>query len=443
MRKFIPRSLLNLYHWRTAIAAKIFYRDPSRALVVIGVTGTNGKSTTVNLIARILEEAGYKVGLVSTVNIKIGSEERLNTLKMTMPGRFYLQRILRKMVEAGCEFAVIETSSEGIAQYRHLGINYDAAVFTNLTAEHLAAHGGFENYKKAKLELFGKLALDQRKVLGGKAVPKIIMANADDRHAKEFLDFPADKKVTYSVANPSDFQAKNIKIEPTGINFEIRDSRFVIRLLGEFDVYNCLAAIAATSAFGINLETAKRALEKVSGIPGRMEKIETGQNFTALVDYAPEPTGLSYLYKTVKKWPHERIVHVLGSTGGGRDKSRRPILGYIAGTNADVVVVTNEDPYDDKPQEIIDDVAEGAERAGKVASQNLFKILDRRAAIAFALQSAKANDLVLVTGKGAEQAMVVARGRKIPWDDRKVIRELLRELQYNSNQRINTNATNS
>lgn len=428
MKKFIPRSVLNLYHWRTAIAAKIFYRDPSRALVVIGVTGTNGKSTTVNLIARILEEAGHKVGLVSTVNIKIGDQERLNTLKMTMPGRFYLQRILRQMVDAGCEFAVIETSSEGIAQYRHLGINYDAAVFTNLTAEHLAAHGGFDNYKKAKLELFGKLALDPRKILRGKAVPKIIVANADDRHAKEFLDFPTDKKITYSVDSPSDFQAKDVKVDETGIRYSLFAIPYSLSLLGEFDVYNCLAAIAATAALGINLETIKRALEKVTGIPGRMEKIEEGQDFMVLVDYAPEPTGLSYLYKTVKKWPHGRILHVLGSTGGGRDKSRRPILGYIAGTNADVVIVTNEDPYDDGPQEIIDDVAKGAGDAGKVLSQNLFKILDRRAAIAFALKYAKTNDLVLITGKGAEQAMVVARGKKIPWDDRRVVREELKKL---------------
>lgn len=428
LKKIIPKVVLDFYHLFLARLAGLWYGFPSDQLIVIGVTGTNGKSTTVNLIARILEEAGHKVGLTSTVNFQIGNKVWLNNLKMTMPGRFLLQKLLRDMVRAGCSHAVIETSSEGIAQFRHVAINYDVLTFTNLTAEHLASHGGFANYKSSKLKVFRALASSPHKHFARAVIPKVIAANLDDSHGRDFLVFAADKKITYSIRESSDFQGTDIRLDSTGLKFEVAGVAINLQLLGKFDVYNSLAAIASTNCLGVSVATAKIALEKVTGVPGRMERIDAGQDFWVLVDYAPEPTGLHHMYETILEWPHSRIIHILGSTGGGRDKSRRAILGYIAGSKADIVIVTNEDPYDDDPQEIIDDVAKGALQARKKLGENLFKILDRREAIAFSLKQAQANDLVVITGKGAEQAMVVRSGRKVPWDDREVVREELTRL---------------
>lgn len=424
IKKFIPKAVLSIYHLSLAHLANFIYGAPSEKLIVIGVTGTNGKSTTVNLIAKILQEAGHKVVISSTVNFSNGKKEWLNDLKMTMPGRFFLQKLLSEGVKNSCQFAVIESSSEGILQHRHIGVHYDDMVFTNLTPEHIEAHGGYENYKNAKLEYFRHLETLPYKIInnpdasvGARKIPKGIMANADDPHAQEFLNFKVDKKITFSKAD-----AKNFIATEQGISFEYDNLNFSLQLKGVFDVYNALAAILTCKVFGIDLAIAKQALEKIPNIPGRMELIEEGQNFKVLVDYAPEPESLKQLYATIKNWPHEKIIHLLGSTGGGRDIGRRKILGNIAGANADIVIVTNEDPYNDDPQQIIDDVANGA--------PNAIKILDRREAIAKALSLAQENDLVLLTGKGSEQKMAIKHGY-IPWDDRQVAREELKNLLKN------------
>ena len=403
LRKLVPKPILSFYHLALAKTAAFWYGNPSEKLIVIGVTGTNGKSTTVNMIASILQEAGYKVGLTSTINFRIAGQEKLNDLKMTMPGRFWLQRQLARMMAAGCRFAVIESSSEGIAQHRHVGIHYDAMVFTRLRPEHLERHGGFENYKQAKLEYFRHLERLPRKV----DVPKVIVVNAEDEHSKDFLNFKVDQKITFSASDAADLHLK---------------------LAGKFNLLNAAAAIAVTTAYGVARDVAKAALEKIEIIPGRVEYVREGQPFEVMVDYAPEPNSLSALYETLAAIAKKRLIHVLGSTGGGRDRSRREVLGRMAGKTADIVVVTNEDPYDDDPQEIIDDVAKGALEAGKILGRNLFKILDRRAAIHKALTLAQPGDLVLLTGKGAEQAMVVAGGKKIKWDEREVVREELGKI---------------
>lgn len=427
IKKFVPNFLLSLYHLTLAHTASLVYGNPSKKIVVIGVTGTNGKSTTVNLITKILEEAGFKTALTSTVNFKIGDREWLNDLKMTMPGRFFLQRLLKKAVDSECKFAVIESSSEGILQHRHIGIHYDAMVFTNLTPEHIEAHGGFENYLNAKKKYFHHLESLPHKLLDGKKIPKIIVVNYDDPHSKEFLDFNADKKITFGKNYSGDFVGSNLTTTENGISFRANSTDFSLNLKGIFDFYNALAAIATTSGFGVDLPTAKLALEKIPSVPGRMEIIDEGQDFKVLVDYAPEPESLQQLYATVKKWPHGKIIHLLGSTGGGRDVARRKILGKTAGSNADIVIVTNEDPYNDDPQQIIHQVADGAMESGKVIKTDLFREPDRRKAIAKALSLAKQNDLVLLTGKGAEQKMAVKNGY-IDWDDREVAREELKKL---------------
>ncbi|NMC51879.1 UDP-N-acetylmuramoyl-L-alanyl-D-glutamate--2,6-diaminopimelate ligase [Candidatus Kuenenbacteria bacterium] len=439
IKKLIPKFLLGWYHLGLAVLAKWYYSNPSGKLIVIGVTGTNGKSTTVNLIGKILEETGAKVGWTTTVNFKVAGKKWLNDKKMTMVGRMQLQKLLAEMVKAGCRYAVIETSSEGIKQHRHSGINYDVAVFTNLTPEHIESHGSFENYKKAKGKLFVHLMKCRRKIIAGQKVPKISVVNLDSEHADYYLNFPADKKWGYTAKHKTQptklnniIMADNVKIGTNGSEFEVENVKFTTKLPGEFNVENCLSAIATAGALNIGLEISKNALEKIDGVAGRMEFIDEGQNFQVLVDYAPEPESMRRLYEFINNNLRikGKIIHVLGSCGGGRDKSRRPVLGKMAAENAEAVIVTNEDPYDDEPIKIINEVAAGSEEIKKLGNKKVevIKILDRREAIRKAIELAKENDLVLLTGKGAEQFICVAKGEKIPWDERMVAREELRKL---------------
>lgn len=427
IKKLIPSFILSWYHLCLAHLAGLVYGHPSEKLIVIGVTGTNGKSTTVNLIANILQLAGHKVVISSTVNFSAGESVKLNNLKMTMPGRFFLQKLLRDGVNNGCMFAVIESSSEGIKQHRQIGIHYDGLVFTNLTPEHLESHGGFENYKQAKLEYFRLLEKLPNKIINNQKIPKVIAANIDDPYSQEFLNFNIDQKVTFGVNEKADVKGSDLNLTEEGINFRVAGIEFKLNLKGQFDFYNSLAAIAITSRWGMDLNKCRQALEKIPNIPGRMELINEGQTFKVLIDYAPEPESLNQMYATVKHWKHNKIIHLLGSTGGGRDTERREILGKIAGNNADIVIVTNEDPYDDDPQEIIHQVANGAVTAGKENNKNLFQEPDRRKAIARAFSFAQPGDLVILTGKGSEQKMAV-KGGYIPWDERIVAKEELKKL---------------
>jgi len=429
IKKLIPKPLLAIYHKALAILARVFYGNPSEKMIVIGVTGTNGKSSTVKLISKALESEGAKVGATSTFEFKVADKEWLNNTKMTMLGRFALQKLLKQMNDAGCKYAVVEVSSEGIVQYRHYGINFDYVVFTNLTPEHIESHGGFENYKKAKGKLFEFLMQRPKKKINEQEIKKVIVANKDDEHSDYFLNFKADKKLIFSTKDEiSDVYANDIMVTPKGTSFRIGDQQVNLRLIGAFNVYNCLPAVAIGLNEGIDMEKIINALQKVEVIPGRMESINEGQNFNVIVDYCPEPYSMKKMYEAVDLMSINKIIHVLGSCGGGRDVTRRPILGKMAGQKSDYVIVTNEDPYDDDPMEIIDQVAAGALDTGKILDQNLFKILDRRKAIEKAISLAKENDLVLITGKGSEQAMVVKNLKKIPWDDRQVAREVIRQI---------------
>ncbi|HPV70282.1 MAG TPA: UDP-N-acetylmuramyl-tripeptide synthetase [Candidatus Magasanikbacteria bacterium] len=425
IKKFIPRSAISWYHLFLAKLAAWWFGYPSRRLVVVGVTGTGGKSSTVYLLAKLLEAAGKKVGVTSTVFFKVGEWEKLNDKKMTMLGRFQTQKMLSRMVKAGCEIALIETTSQGIEQFRHIDIDYDVVVLTNLYPEHLEAHGGFANYQKAKGKLFAALATTYKKSF---APPKTIIVNGDDEQAEYFLSFPADKKVVFGL-KPNSFvvdeqiKAFNYLSAGQNISFKIEDQDFSLSLMGELNIYNSLCAVTITKVLGLGWQKIKLAAGAMKNIPGRQEFIEAGQNFKVMVDYAFEPKAMTALYETIKQIPHQRIIHVLGGTGGGRDVARRPILGEIAGQQASVVIVTNEDPYDDDPLMIINQVADGAIRKGKQEGQDLWKILDRREAIAKAIALSQPEDLILVTGKGSEQAICVKNGQKIPWDDRQVAKE--------------------
>jgi len=430
IKKIIPKSVISLYHLCLAKVAAFWYGYPSRHLTVVGITGTGGKSSTVYLLAKLLEATGKKVGVTSTVFFKVGEWEKLNDKKMTMLGRFQTQKMLRRMVTAGCQVAIIETTSQGIEQFRHVDIDYDIVVLTNLYPEHIEAHGGFENYKKAKGKLFATLSKTYRKSF---APLKTIIVNSDDEHAEYFLTFPADKKVLFGLQPNSfavDEQIKAINPIASGANisFKIEDQDFSLSLMGELNIHNSLCAIAIAKNLGLSWKEIKGAAGAMKNIPGRQEFIEEGQNFKVMVDYAFEPVAMAALYETIKQIPHAKIIHVLGATGGGRDVARRPKLGVIAGQNAQIVITTNEDPYDDDPVEIMNQVANGSISAGKKDGVDLFKILDRREAIKKAVEIAQDNDLILITGKGSEQAMCVKDGQKIPWDDREVAREEIKKV---------------
>lgn len=431
-KKIIPKPIFDAfqpaYHFALGWLTSVWYGNPSEKMIVVGVTGTTGKTTTIFLIESVLKSAGIKAGSISTAMFSDGEKEWLNDKKMTMLGRFFTQKLLRQMAYNKCEAAIVETTSQGIEQFRHRFINYDILIFTGLYPEHIEAHGGFENYKKAKGKLFAHLKNCRKKNLGGKEIKKAIIVNADDEHAGYFSNFWAEKKMSYGIKNDSaDIRAENMVSDARGSRFSVNNLQFNLKLLGDFNVTNSLAAISAARVMGISMEKIKAGLEKVTGIPGRLEKIPNNKGFIIIVDYAFEPNAVAKLYEIVRAMPHNKIIHVLGSTGGGRDKARRPKLGKLAGENTDFVVVANEDPYDENPADIISEVAAGAEN--KIENINLWKILDRREAIKKALALAGQNDIVLVTGKGSEQAICVADGNKIPWDDREVIRELLQELR--------------
>lgn len=419
IRKCIPEPIITLYHFLLAHTAAILYGHPSEKLIVIGVTGTNGKSSTVQFIGRLLEEMGARVGWTTTVGFKVGSREWINDKKMTMLGRFQTQKLLKEMVNERCTHAIIETSSQGISQFRHVGIHYDVGVFTNLTPEHIEAHGGFEAYKKAKGQLFARIASEKEKWIAGTRIKKMSVVNSLDEFAAYFLSFHAGEAVTFG------HNAMEIVLTKDGTRFFIENVPFQFHPIGRFNFENVLAAITTCQALGFPLTKIADAVSTLKSVPGRLEVIDEGQPFTVIVDYGPEPAALQATYQALSLLPYQNMIHVLGSTGGGRDKSRRAILGEMAAKQAQIVIVTNEDPYDDDPMEIIDDVADGATRAGKQDEVNLFRRLDRQEAIHLAVQMAQPQDLILITGKGSEPVMAVGRGRKIPWDDREAARKAI------------------
>lgn len=458
------RQLQPLYHFVLSWLSAVVYRFPAEKLIVIGVTGTTGKTTSTYLIAKTLAGAGFKVGYTSTAMFSDGNTEWLNDKKMTMPGRFYIQKTLAAMVKNGCQFAIVETTSEGVRQFRHRFINYDTLIFTGLYPEHIESHGSFENYRAAKGELFKHLHKGKTKYVNDSKqvvrsvgnlkrlelnrVKKKTIINLDDENAQYFLDFWAEEKFGYTtqqdlkIDDVNIWQYGDIEVGQVGVSFkfnptplELRGARLIrinLGILGAFNAINAIHAIGAGLIEGLSIEQLKPGLEAINGVPGRLERICAGQDFLVVVDYAFEPNAVTKLYETIEAIPHNKIIHVLGATGGGRDSSRRPLLGKIAGERADYVIVANEDPYDEDPELIIEQVIVGAEKAGKVKNENLFKIIDRREAIARAISLTEPGDVVLITGKGSEQAICLANGEKMPWDDRVVAREEISKLKAKS-----------
>jgi UDP-N-acetylmuramyl-tripeptide synthetase len=428
LKTILPQSFILWTHYVRGVLAAIIYGFPGRKLKIIGVTGTNGKTTTCNMIARILEKANYRVGMATTINFKIDKDEWVNTSKMTTVSPFALQKFLSNCLKAGCHWVIVETTSHAISQYRNYGIDYQIAVMTNITHDHLDYHKTFDEYRAVKSRLFST----------GKTIN--ILNNDDDKTIESFSKFIARDVVTYGTENPPagahrarpDLLAKKIILESTGSMFTVvtpsSQVAIELKLPGKFNIYNALAALSVAYALKIHLDVAKHALEDMALVPGRMEPIDLGQSFTVLVDYAHTPDALEKVYQTLTMAKKARIISVLGSCGD-RDKTKRPILGALAGKFADIVFVTNEDPYTEDALKIMDEVAGGVPRGAdpkhpKVLNENFFKILDRKVAIEKAISLAYKDDIVLITGKGAEECMVVG-DKKIPWSDRKIAKDAL------------------
>jgi UDP-N-acetylmuramoyl-L-alanyl-D-glutamate--2,6-diaminopimelate ligase len=424
IKKFIRAkmpALVKLSHFLRGMLAYYLFGMAPKKLKVIGITGTNGKTTTCYLTASILEEAGFKIGMATTTNFKVGSKEWINKTNMTTMSPFVLQRLMRDMVRAGCQYAIIETTSHAIKQYRNWGINYLAVGMTNVTHEHLDYHKTFNEYLKAKIQLF-------------QGRPKISVVNADDPSCDKFIRFTTGKLLTYSKEKRADITARKILPAVDGAIFTLVtptvQTTVDFHLPGDFNVSNALCA--ASICYGLQIEIAniKKGLEGVLNVPGRLEKIDKGQDFKVIIDYAHSPDALEKLYSTLKPNVKGNMIAVLGSCGD-RDKSKRPIMGSIAGHFADIVIITDEEPYTEDPREIIEQVASGVPRGRKgkkiTEDKDFFKIDDRRKAIRKALQLADRNDLVVITGMGAQEYRV-KNSKKIPWSERKVVGEELEQL---------------
>ena len=419
IKKIIPPSFINFYHFFLSFLGAFIYGFPSKKMFVIGVTGTEGKSTTVFLIAKILEEAGFKIASSSSISFKINGKEQENRLKMTMPGRLKLQRFLKNAKKSKCDYAILEVTSEGILQHRQKFIDFNEVVFTNLFPEHIERHGSFENYRAAKGKLFQQCK--EKHIL-----------NLDDGNVDYFLKFPAKEKWGYTLGKKKEkketelseiFKAEDVDIKPEKTSFYIEGLKIDLFLPGEFNVYNALAAISVARSLGVSLDVCKSAIEKVKAVPGRMETV-LSYPFKLIVDYAHTPDALEKVYRTLIKAKKNEgnLICVLGACGGGRDKWKRPELGRIAAEYCHKIILTNEDPYDEDPEKILFMVEAGVVK-NKVKIENFYKILDRREAIRKAISLAKKNDIIIITGKGSEPWICVANGKKIPWSDAKVAQE--------------------
>ena len=430
LKRLLPHQLLQSYHRLMAWLADVRFGHPSRQMIIIGITGTKGKSTTANILWHILTQAGHTVGLTGTVNYRIGNQTELTTNKMTMSGGFVLQRWLDRMVRAGCDIAIVETTSEGIVQSRHRQIWYDVAGMTNLFPEHIESHGGFENYKAAKLELFHHLRRRPAKVLQGRSIPQVAVINTADQHADAFVAASGKPLLTVSDQIDADVVITEVVEQRDKTICRLNGQPAQLPLLGQWNAYNAAMAVGMALAVGVPIEQSIAALPTTPAIPGRMEFIDQGQSFGVIVDYAYEPTSLRLLYEFARQFLQhgQRLITLISSTGGGRDVARRPQNGAVAAQLCDIVIVTDEDPYDDDPLEIMRAVTDGALQAGAVEGKTLWQVSDRKQAIAKAFSLARPGDIVLLTAKGAEQKICLAGGTYKPWDDRRVARQLLRAL---------------
>jgi UDP-N-acetylmuramoyl-L-alanyl-D-glutamate--2,6-diaminopimelate ligase len=410
---------------REALArlAAAWYGHPGREMTVIGVTGTDGKTTTVNLIQSILAAAGRKTGMVSTVNALIGDRYQDTGLHVTTPDALQLQSLMARMVEAGTEVAILETTSHGLAQHRVTGAEFDVAVVTNITHEHLDLHGTWEQYCADKARLFSALSTAWRKP----GVPKVAVLNADDASYPHLRPIPADLQIGYALQAQADVRATEIRPTDRGMTFTIHAPRasFEVRTpLGErFNVYNILAAVSAALALEVPIAAIQEGVAKLSGVTGRMERLDEGQDFAAIVDFAHTPAALESVLRALRPQTEGRLIVVFGCAGL-RDVYKREMMGRVAGEWADLTVITAEDPRTEDLGAIIQQIAQGCEQAGARAGRDYRPIPDRAEAIAFAVRSAGPGDIVVAAGKGHERSMCFGT-TEYPWSDHQAMRAAL------------------
>jgi UDP-N-acetylmuramoyl-L-alanyl-D-glutamate--2,6-diaminopimelate ligase len=426
-------SFVRVSNSRAALSplAAAFYGYPARELRVVGVTGSKGKTTTSTLIAHVLDQAGHTSGLMTTVDFKIGPGWWSNTTRQTTLEALEVQRMLREMVDAGCDFAVVEASSHGLSkQWNRVGdCAFDVAVMTNLTHEHLDYHGSLEQYCKDKLRLFELLHADQSKT------GKTAIINLDDEHAPYFIEASGNVDIiTYALQNPSAMvRPYDIELKPDGVCFTATtpwgEMDIELPIPGTFNIPNALAALAVGLSQGISAADCAVALRQVGGVSGRMERVELGQPFTVVVDYAHNPDSFEQVMSMMRPLTNGQLISVFGSAGE-RDREKRVIQGEIAGRYCDLVIITDEDPRDEDREAILEEIAAGVRQAGKAEQRDYLKIADRAEAIKGAFARAQPGDIVLLLGKGHESNILYEGGRKLSWSERAQAEQALREMGF-------------
>lgn len=424
----LPLPYIEVADMRAALAdlACAFYNYPARYLCTIGVTGTDGKTTTSNLISTILDSVNKRNGLLTTANFKLNGQEWENTTRQSTLEALEIQQFLRRLLDEGATHAVIESTSHGLELQRVRGCAFDIGVVTNITHEHLDFHKTIENYRRAKARLFEMLDPARDKGLG--VAPRAIL-NQDDVSYEVLKPYCRAPILSYGIETPAMVRAVDLRLGAEQTRFRVvlpgGEIEIVTRLVGRFNVSNCLAAIATASSLGIAPEMIAEALAAVHGVSGRMERIDEGQPFTVIVDYAHTPDSLEKVLHILRPLTSGKLMAVFGSAGE-RDRQKRPIMGRIAAQLTDFFVITDEDPREEDRFAILSEIAEGARALGKREDKDFVCVADRREAITTAFARADPGDTVLLAGKGHEQSIIVGT-TKIPWDDRRVAREQLRQ----------------
>ena len=436
----IPEVVVDSSLLALADAAAWWYGDPSAQLGVVGITGTDGKTSTARLTASVLEAGGWQTGVVSTIGGRIGGVDELQPPHATTPQAPELQRALRAMVAAGDRAAVVETTSHGLAQGRVNGLRYDIAVFTNLSHEHLDFHGSFEAYLAAKRLLFERLAVtNDNPPKPAPGWPRIGIVNIDDPAASAFVDATREagaRLITYGRDRSADLRLAEVEDDGRRLRVAwegpVGRRSAALQLAGRFNAYNALAAAAVGSAIGIDAEALIAGLEGLANVPGRMQRVDAGQPFGVVIDYAHSPKALEVVLDELAPAARARgggLLAVFGSAGE-RDVDKRGRMGRIAAERARLVIATDEDPRDEDPIAILDAIAAGAESAGAVRGETVLLIQDRRDAIREAFRAARPGDVVLLAGKGHENTILIANGVEVPWNEREAALAALGELGF-------------
>ncbi len=425
----LPLPYIEVDDVRIALAnlACAFYGYPATQLSTIGVTGTDGKTTTCNLISALLDTAEKSNGMMTTANFKLHGQEWENTTRQSTLEALEIQQMLREMVETDVKYAVIEATSHGLELQRVRGCAFDIGVVTNITHEHLDFHSTIENYRRAKARLFEMLDPSRDKGLG---IKPIAILNRDDVSYEILKPYCSVPIFDYGLDKSAAIRAADVQLDANSTRFRAilpgAEINIETQLVGQFNVSNCLAAIATAYAVGVNPADIARGLAGVTGVTGRMEHIDVGQPFTVIVDYAHTPDSLEKVLRILRPLTAGKLLVVFGSAGE-RDIQKRPIMGQIAAQLSDFFVITDEDPREENREQILREIAIGSETTGKHEGRDFLCIADRTQAIAAAFHRARASDIVLLAGKGHEQSIIIGR-EKIPWDDRRVAREQLHVL---------------